>query len=341
VTPRDLEAAARKVLPPDLFAFIASGARDEITSEANSAAWRQYWFVPRLLVDVAAVCTATTVLGQRIALPVLAAPMSLLGLVHPHGDVALARAVADAGSIAVISQSSLSPIEEIARGSGAHVWAQHYPLADRAAEEQVVHSAIAAGADAIVVTLDFPLNGLTLARPAGGYTFPSADRFPPRAARGQRLLTSITMDYVDWLRAVVPPHVPIVAKGVMRADDGLRLADHGINAVVVSNHGGRTLDGTLPTAEVLPEVTAAVKDRFEVYVDGGIRSGGDVLRALSLGARAALVGRPLAWGLARAGQSGVQQVLDTLRRELTEDAALAGVADLSHVPADLVRRRGP
>jgi 4-hydroxymandelate oxidase len=339
VTPDELELAARDLLPREVFEFIASGARDEVTVAANVAAWREYWLIPRLLVDVSSVSIATEVLGQPIELPVLAAPMSVLGLVHVDGDLALVRATAAAGTIAVISQSSLTPLDAIAAVPGARFWAQHYPLVDRQVEEAVVRTAVAAGAGAIVVTLDFPLNSETRARPAAGSVFPPAERFPPRAARGQALRTSLTSDYFAWLRELVPREISLVAKGVLRAEDAALLADHGVSAVIVSNHGGRTLDGAIPTAEALPEVVASVGQRVEVLVDGGVRRGADVLRALSLGARGVLLGRPLAWGLACAGQAGVTRVLRQLRRELEEDAALAGVADLRSVPSDLLQRR--
>ena len=333
----DLENAARETLPPDLYEFIATGARDEQTVSANAAAWRSWWFVPRALVDVSAVATATRVLGQSVEFPVLAAPMSMLGHVHPDGDLELVRATAAAGTIAVVSQYALAPLDALVHASGNRLWVQHYPLADRGVDEQVVRWAIDAGARAIVVTVDFPLRGVTRARPRGGFAFPPDDQFPRYAARGWEALTSITLDYFDDLRRSIP--VPVVAKGVLDAEDARRLADHGVAAVVVSNHGGRTLDGALPTADTLAEVAAAVHERMEVYVDGGIRSGADVLRALSLGASAVLVGRPLAWGLAYAGQLGVAHVLSRLRRELEEDAALAGVADTRAIPAGLVRRR--
>jgi 4-hydroxymandelate oxidase len=338
-TLRDLENAARDRLPHDVFEFFSTGARDEVTVAANISAWRSMWLVPRVLVDVSTVHTATEVLGQAIDFPVLAAPMSVLGLAHPEGDIGLVKATAAAGTIAVVSQSSLTSLDEIARVAAGRFWAQHYPRVDRAIDEEVVRSAVTAGAGAIVVTVDFPLRGVTRARPAGGFAFPADERFPPRAARGHALLTSLSMEYIDWLRQVAGPRMPIVVKGVLHPDDALRLADHGVDAVVVSNHGGRALDGAMPTADALAEVAAAVKQRVEIYVDGGIRRGVDVLRALSLGARAVLVGRPLAWGLACAGRDGVEHALSVLRRELEEDAALTGVADVRSIPAGLVRYR--
>lgn len=333
----DLERVAREVLPRDLFDFFQTGARDELTATANVSAWKAYWLVPRVLTDVSRVHIATEVLGQPIAFPVLAAPMSMLGLAHPEGDTGLVRATREAGTIAVLSQTTLTPLDEIASVAGGRFWAQHYPVVDRNVDEAVVRSAVAAGAGAVVVTLDFPLNGVTRARPPGGFAFPAADRFPARAAQGHALLTSLTMDYIDWLRGVAGG-IPVVAKGVLHADDALRLADHGVAAVVVSNHGGRALDGAIPTAYALPAVVAAARDRLEVYVDGGIRRGADVLRALSLGARAVLVGRPLVWGLTCGGPAGVGHVLSGLRRELEEDSALAGVADVRSIPVGLLRR---
>jgi 4-hydroxymandelate oxidase len=337
-TVADLEHAAREILPRDVFEFFQTGARDELSVAANAAAWRSFWLVPRVLVDVSAVHVATEVLGQPIDFPVLAAPMSVLGLAHAEGDVGLVRATAAAGTLAIVSQTSLTPLADIARVAGGRFWAQHYPLADRQVDDEVVRSAVAAGAGAIVVTLDFPLNSVTRARPTRGFAFPADDRFPARAARGQPLLTALTLEYFDWLLGVIDGRVPLVAKGVLHADDALRLADHGVAAVVVSNHGGRALDGAIPTAEALPSVVEAVGRRIEVYVDGGIRRGADVVRALALGARAVLVGRPLVWGLACGGSAGVAHVLNGLRRELEEDAALAGVADVRALPPGLLRR---
>lgn len=338
-TVADLQEEAHRLLPRETYEFFETGARDELTAGANVCTWQSYWLVPRVLVDVSSISVSTRVLGQAVDFPVVAAPMSMLGLAHPDGDVGLVRATAAAGTVAILSQTSLTSLDEIARVSGGRFWAQHYPVVDPRVDEEVVRSAIAAGAGAIVVTVDFPLRGVTRGRPEGGFVFPSDDRFPPRAARGQPILTSLTMDYVDWLWQIVGARVPIVVKGVLHPDDALRLADHGVAAVVVSNHGGRALDGALPTAEALPPIVAAVRDRLEVYVDGGIRRGADVLRALSLGARAVLVGRPLVWGLAYAGQAGVAHVLRSLRRELEEDAALAGVVDICRIPHDLLRRR--
>jgi 4-hydroxymandelate oxidase len=334
----DLERAARDVLPRDVFEFISTGARDELTAAANRSAWQSLWFVPRVLVDVSSVRTATQVLGQPCDFPVLAAPMGVLGLVHAEGDVGVVRATAAAGTIAIVAQSSLTPLNDL-MPLGGQFWAQHYPLADRAVEEQVVHAALAAGAGAIVVTVDFPISGFTRARPPGGFAFPPDDRFPARAARGHKPLAAITTEYIDRLHELVAGRAPIVVKGVLHPEDAASLAEHGVHGVVVSNHGGRTLDGAIPTADALPHVAAAVGRQIEVYVDGGIRRGADVLRALSLGARAVLVGRPLALGLACAGGAGVQHVLSVLRRELEEDAALTGVPDLRCVPRDLVRRR--
>lgn len=335
----DLQEEARRLLPPETYEFFETGARDELTAGANVRAWQSYWLVPRVLVDVSSVRMSTEVLGQPIEFPVLAAPISVLGLAHADGDVGLIRATAAAGTIAILSQTSLTSLDEIAQASSGRFWAQHYPVVDPAVNEEVVRSAVAAGAGAIVVTVDFPLRGVTRARPRGGFVFPADDRFPAHAARGEPVLTSLTLDYIDWLRQIVGTRVPIVAKGVLHPDDAVHLADHGVAAVVVSNHGGRALDGALPTADALLPVVAAVRDRLEVYVDGGIRRGADVLRALSLGARAVLVGRPLVWGLACAGQAGVGHVLGCLRRELEEDSALAGISDIRSIPAGLLRQR--
>jgi 4-hydroxymandelate oxidase len=335
----DLQEAARETLPRETYEFFETGARDEITAHENRCAWQSYWLVPRVLVDVSSVRTTTEVLGQTIDFPVLAAPMSVLGLAHPEGDLALVHATAAAGTIAILSQTSLSSVDHITHRPGARFWAQHYPVVDREVNAEVIRSAITAGAGAIVVTVDFPLRGVTRARPRGGFAFPPNDLFPERAARAQPILTSLTMDYIDWLQQIVGARVPIVVKGVLHPNDAVRLAVHGVNAIVVSNHGGRALDGAIPTAEALRPIVEAVQDRLEIYVDGGIRRGVDILRALSLGARAVLVGRPLVWGLAYAGEAGVAHVLGCLKRELGEDSALAGIANVRSIPPGLLRKR--
>ena len=198
LTVSDLENAAHETLPPDLYEFIATGARDEQTARANAAAWRSWWFVPRVCVDVSCVATATQVLGQSIEFPVLAAPMSMLGHVHPDGDLELVRATAGAGTIAIVSQYALAPLDDLVHASGNRLWVQHYPLADRGVDEAVVRSAIDAGASALVVTVDFPLRGVTRSRPRGGFVFPPDDQFPAHAARGYEAATSITPGLLRW-----------------------------------------------------------------------------------------------------------------------------------------------
>ena len=300
----------------------------------------RWWFVPRVCVDVS--CRGdgnACVSASPSTFPVLAAPMSMLGHVHPDGDLELVRATAAAGTIAVVSHSRSRRSTALVLVSGNRLWVQHYPLADRGVDE--AGRAIGArcrrgrpGGDGRL-----PLRGATRYSAAeAGLAFPPDDQFPTQAARGYEAL-DVASRWTTSMGCGRIASVPIVAKGVLHPDDARRLADHGVTAVVVSNHGGRTLDGALPTADALADVVAAVHERMEVYVDGGIRSGADVLRALSLGARAVLVGRPLAWGLAYGGQQGVAHVLSRLRRELEEDSALTGVADTRAIPAGLIRRR--
>ena len=331
----DLHDLARLALSTNAADYFDTGARDETTLRANAAAWDHWWLVPRTLIDVARVELGTVVLGQPIGLPLLVAPMAAQRLAHPDGELAVMRAATRAGCPMVVSTSTMTALETLTAVGGARAWFQLYPFADRAATLGLVDMAAAAGAAALVVTVDVPIDVDTRRRPAGGLSVPDALPFvhhPPARA----IEPVLDWRYIEWLRTRTD--LPLVLKGLLHPDDAVRAADVGARAVIVSNHGGRQLDGAIPTAEILPDVAAAAGDRVEILVDGGIRRGADILRALALGARAVLVGRPFLWGLAAAGEAGVDRVFAILRDELGTDAALAGVADLGAVPSDLVRR---
>jgi 4-hydroxymandelate oxidase len=335
-----LEERARAVLPEAVYAYYASGAGDEQTLLANVAAWADIALRPHVLRDVAAVDPSTTVLGTPVRTPVLVAPTAFHRLAHPAGETATAAGTAAAGSLLTLSTRSSVPIEEVAAVAGSW-WFQVYVLADRGLTKELVARAVAAGARALVLTGDTPYLGN---RPAD-----KADVVPlelllanhPDLARDADRIASLAQapDVTDadiaWL-AELAGGLPVVVKGVLRGDDARRCVDAGARGLVVSNHGGRQLDGAIATARALPDVVDAVSGDVEVYVDGGIRRGVDVLRALALGARAAFVGRPVLWGLAVDGGDGVRTVIDTLTREFTDAMRLAGIRSVDDTAADLV-----
>ena len=331
----EMEAFAAAVLPTYALDYYASGARDEQTFRGNLAAWGRWWLVPRMLNDISKVSLGTTVLGQPIALPIMVAPMASQRMAHPDGELATARAAAEAGTIMIVSTSTMVPIEELAAVPDVAFWFQLYPFPDFEETVAMIDRAVAAGAKAICLTVDVASHIDPKRRPRGGLVTPDWVKYPMHPLHAEDTLDVLDWPYLERLRGRF--QVPIVLKGILHPADALAAADAGIQAIIVSNHGGRTLDGAIPTAEILPEIADAVGDRMEILVDGGIRCGVDVIRALALGARAVLIGRPFLWGLAIAGQAGQNRVFATLRDELEQDARHCGIADLRAVPRDLVR----
>jgi 4-hydroxymandelate oxidase len=347
-----LEAAAAAVLDGASFDYFAGGAGEEITLAENRAAWRRWQFLPRVLQDVSTLDTSVTLLGDEFASPVVIAPMGYQRLAHPDGESATARAAAAAGLLMAVSTYANTSLEEVA-AAGRSVadtprWFQCYVLRDRGLTEQMIRRAGAAGYRAVVVTVDAPVAGDRRRDRRHGYQLPTAglelanfaDTSAPLTAKYSSALDpALTEDVIAWVASV--SEVPVVVKGVVRADDALRLAQAGAAAVVVSNHGGRQLDGGVATADALAEVVDSVAGAAQVLVDGGIRSGADVLRALALGADAVLIGRPVLWALALAGEAGVTAFLAAIQHDLRQTMALCGVAKLNDVPRDLLRRRPP
>lgn len=328
-----LERMAAETLPDDAFSYYSTGARDEYTQRANRAAWDAWALVPHVLTDTSSLTTATTILGQTVQTPVMVAPMAAQRLAHPDGELAVARAAAEAGSIMILSMSSTEPIETVTAVDNVSVWLQLYVPHDRVALAALVARAERAGAGALVVTVDSVLERSTHRRPHGG----KALEFPalpmnPGLPMHDRLDWSVVRDLIH------STPLPVVLKGILRADDAVRAVEAGCAGIVVSNHGGRQLDGAVTTAQALPEVVDAVEGRIEVYVDGGVRRGSHVLKALALGARGVLVGRPVLWGLAAAGGPGVARALSILSDELHQDARQSGVSSMTAVPRTLVTR---
>ncbi len=339
-----LEERARRALPQAAYDFFAAGAGGETTLAANLAAWADIELRPRILRDVGAVDLSVDVLGTRLAGPVIVAPTAAHRLAHPDGELATARAVAAAGSLFVISSRAGTTLADIAAAApAARRWFQVYVMRDRGWTADLVARAREAGCSALVLTADTPVVGSKLRPALAELEFPDGVWMANRAGRdvdaAEDQDPSIGLDTIAWLRDV-SGGLPVVVKGVLRGDDAHACIEAGASAVVVSNHGGRQLDGAVATARALPEVVEVVAGRGEVYVDGGIRRGVDVLRALALGARAVMIGRPVLWGLACGGAAGVGAVLGSFEEQLREAAALAGVAAVSEITPDLVVRPG-
>lgn len=335
IDPDDYREVARLVLDTPTFEWIRSGSGPDFDGD-NETAFRRHRLRPRVLVDVTEVRTATTVLGAEVASPVVIGPMGLLKAVHPQGELAMAAGAAAAGNLYIVAVNATTSIEDIAAAQpGLPLWFQLYNWDDPDALAGVIGRAEAAGCRAIVPLVNTPL-GASHTSARIGFRLPAGARFA-HFETSPGLVPSNTWDYLRWLRSVTS--LPIVPKGVMTRDDAARAVDAGADALMVSNHGGRQLGRSIATLDALPEVVAGAAG-VEVYLDGGVRSGTDVLIALALGARAVVVGRPVMWGLAVGGGDGVARVLDGLREALAEDAGMCGIADVADVPADLIARSG-
>jgi 4-hydroxymandelate oxidase len=350
----ELEALAKARLPAIAYDYFASGADDELTLRRNREAFGELELHPRVMVDVSRCSTATTVLGTALEWPVLIAPMAFQRMAHPDGEVATARAAAAAGSAMVVSTLATTRIEDVIAASAAPVWFQLYLYKDRHASRELVARAEAAGATALVLTVDAPRlgrrerdvrNRFTVPAPlraenvhgvGGGLDRPADDS--GLAAYFYSLIDpALGWDDVGWLRSIT--RLPILLKGVLRPDDAARAVAAGAHGLVVSNHGGRQLDTAPAAIDVLPRIAEAVDGRAELLLDGGVRRGTDVVKALALGAKAVLVGRPILWGLALGGEAGATEVLAMLRRELELAMALCGCPTVGSISADLVAAR--
>jgi isopentenyl diphosphate isomerase/L-lactate dehydrogenase-like FMN-dependent dehydrogenase len=343
----DFEAAARERLDPGAYGYMAGGAGDEHTLRANSGAFARWELRPRVLVDVGSVSTATTVLGAEVALPLLVAPTAFQRLADPEGELSTARAAATAGTVMTLSTlSSVSPAELAAAAPGAAQWFQLYWSRDRGFTQELVQGAAEAGFSALMLTVDLPVAGRRERDVRAGFALPDDLPLPnlPIALQREDFHTALhdavddtlTWRDLEWLHSV--SELPLVVKGILTAEDALLAADHGAAAVVVSNHGGRQLDGVPASLDALPEVVEAVGERVEVLLDGGIRRGIDVLKALALGARATLSGRAVLWGLAADGEQGAASVLELLRREIQLGLTLLGCPSPADVTRGHVRR---
>jgi 4-hydroxymandelate oxidase len=334
-----LQRRAGKLLPRDVYDYYAGGSGRERTRRANEKSWRQVWLAPRVLRDVSAVDTTARLLGAEFATPLGVAPTGFHGLAHPDGEVATAAGAARAGALFVLSIRSTRRIEDVAdavAAEGGTWWFQVYLMRDRELTADLVRRAAAAGAAALVLTADTPVVGRKRRNSADGVVSDEAfltNLGPLEDLGAAEQAADLTFADVSWLREA-GGGLPVVVKGVLRGDDAAACQAVGASAVVVSNHGGRQLDGALPSALALPEVAAALGGPSagqggEVYADGGIRTGEDALAALALGAQAVFLGRPVLWALACGGADGVRALLAGLTDDLSHALALAGAPSLA------------
>lgn len=336
----DREDEARGLLEAGAYAYFATGSGSEETLRSNVEAWRDWWLRPHGLRDVTDVDLRTTVLGTEVSSPVLVAPTAFHRLAHPDGETATALATRETGGLLVLSSRATVTLGDVTAVAGPW-WLQVYVLRDRGVTAELVQRAAEAGARALVLTVDTPVVGTK--RRETDLDLAGLDTLVPglsmeRDDDGLYQAMDVTYDDIAWLREL-SGDLPVMVKGVVRADDARAAVDAGASAVWVSNHGGRQLDGCIATAAALPEVAEAVGEDVEVYVDGGIRHGRDVLRALALGARAVAVGRPVLWALASDGGPGVRDLLTDFAADVAEALRLAGVRSLAEVTRDLVVRR--
>ena len=348
----EFEQLAQRRLPAMAFDYYASGALDEITLRENRAAFDRLRLRPRMLVGVEHCDSSVELLGRRLEWPLLLAPTAFAALAQPDGEAAIARAAGGAGVTQVLSTLSTVAVEDVAAVAARPLWFQLYVFRDRGLTAELVARAEAAGCEALVLTVDAPLLGRRERDVRNAFALPEglvAANLPTAESReitsdgsGSGLLAyfealidpSLTWDDLD--RLVASTSLPVIVKGVLRGDDAALAVEHGAAGVIVSNHGGRQLDSAPASIDVLPEVVAAVDGRVAVLVDGGIRRGTDIVKALALGARAVLIGRPILWGLAADGEAGVREVLALLRAEFDLAMALCGCRTVADIGPDLL-----
>ena len=344
-----LEEEARAKMAPASFAFCAAGADDEISAVENITAWRDMRLRPRVLNDISNVDTRVTLLGSAMPTPILVAPTGRHKLFNTEGERATARGASAAGAAFVMASNANVSIEDVAaERRGAPQWFQLYYWPNRTEVEALIDRIAAAGFTALVLTVDAPVGGWS-PRAAREQHEPSSDilniNMPgsPMARTfyhsdfAGKILYPTTWRELEWLVRRSP--MAVIVKGVLRGDDALRCVECGARAIIVSNHGGRHLDTTVTTAAALGDVASTLSGKAEVYVDGGIRRGTDILKALALGTHAVMIGRPVLWGLSVRGADGVREVLEHLRVELVRAMQLTGAAKLTEITRDLLALR--
>ena len=335
----DYEALAQTRLEKPVWDYYYGGSDDEITLQANREAFERMRLRPRFLVDVSKIDTRTTVLRTPVSMPILVAPTACQCMASPEGECATAHGAGAADTLMIASTVATRSLEEIAQAATGPLWFQLYMYDMHEASAMLVQRAQAAGYRALVVTVDTPHVSKRERDIRNNFVIPPppfvAANFTGKYATETGMHAAVTWDIIPWLRSLTS--LPILLKGILTAEDALLAVEHSVEGIIVSNHGGRQLDGAIASIDALPEVVEAVAGRCEVYVDGGIRRGTDVLKALALGAHAVLVGRPILWGLAVDGQTGVERVLKLLHGELEMAMALSGKPTLASINRSLVK----
>ncbi len=346
----DIKALAEATLPKATFDYITTGSADQLTLHENTEAFQRLRVYPPLMKGVSSADLSTTVLGRKINLPVMLAPVAAQRMYHADGGAGAARAAAAAGTVYGVSSSVGNSVEEIAMSSNGPKWFQLYVPKDRAVARRLVKRVERAGYDAIIVTVD--LGEWKDADRRNRFSLPKEMLVKHLRDVGYDKITeqmsyedvvafnatawdlSLSWEFFDWLRSITK--LPLLIKGVLRPEDAKQAVAIGLDGIVVSNHGGRRLDGMPATIDVLPSIVEAVDGRTEVFMDGGVRRGTDVLKALALGARAVLIGRPYAWALAADGEAGVAKVIELFREELQNAMVATGCAKVSDIDASLI-----
>lgn len=348
---KDYESAAKEMLAQMAYDYYSSGAHDEITLRDNCDAYKRIFLKYRVLVDVSKRDLTTEVLGQKISMPVMIAPTAFHKMAHTDGEVAVAKAASAADTIMILSTLSNSDVEDVVKATSKPIWFQLYVYKDREVTKELIQRAEAAGCKAIVLTVDAPVlgtrerdvrnkfnlpQGITVKNltPARKENLPEIEDSGLSAYVQKFLDPSLSWKDIEWLKSIT--ELPLIIKGIACKEDALLSVQHGVNGIVVSNHGGRQLDTCRATIDVLPEVADAVQGNIEILIDGGIRRGTDVLKAVAMGAKAVLVGRPVIWGLAVDGEKGVMSVLEILRRELDLAMALCGCNSVEKITKELI-----
>jgi 4-hydroxymandelate oxidase len=328
-------------MTPMAYEFVASGAADEHTLRWNREAFDRIRLRPRVLRDVAIVDTRVTLLGRDLAFPILLAPTAYHRVLHPEGEIATARGASAAGIIWIVSMSTTTAIGEIARAATTPLWFQLYFQSDQGFTRDVVRQAEEAGCEAVCLTVDSPIIGPRNRQTRAAFRLPPHVTTPHLYDIGHRKQAimdprrvAATWRDVEWLRAFTK--LPLVLKGILDPDDADLAIQSGAEGIIVSNHGGRNLDTTPAAIDALPEVVERVQGRVPLLVDGGIRRGTDVLKAIALGATAVLIGRPYCYGLAVAGSEGVRRVVDILRGELEAAMMLSGAGAIGSIDRSLL-----
>lgn len=351
----DYEALARDRLSDAVYGYYASGAGDEITVRENRAAYDRLRLRPRMLRDVTARSSAITLWGERLNAPVIVAPMAYNALAHPEGELAVARAAGTLGLIVTHSTLASYTMEQVAQAATGALWYQLYAYHRREINQRLIERAERAGYRALVVTVDTPIIGRRETDIRTGFSQRRGVRavnllddemrslFPPMDSDEQLAQyvstvqrANLTWDDVAWLKGVT--RLPLLLKGILRGDDARRAVDLGADGIVISNHGGRQLDSAIATIDALPEIAQAVGGQVPLIVDGGVRRGTDIVKALALGAQAVMVGRPVLWGLAHEGESGARRVLRLLLDEFDLALALCGACNCADLTPDLIAR---